>query len=235
MIAIAAAVPAQANTRTFGLTSFDRIEIYGDMVVEIIPDNRITAVANASRASLETLSMEVSNRILTVRQVSEGVYGPRTTAADGPISIRITAQNLSAIVVRGSAQVTAAGLRGREILITTDGAARVTATIPSSEAVLLRSTGSGEITVSGRTQRLRATTNGAGAIDASALAARDLDVQVVGTGNSSFAASATATILAQGAAGATVTGRPRCEVRNTGAGTTSCGAAARGSAAPRGQ
>ncbi len=223
LLAFGTAVPAQADTRRIGLTSFERVEVYGDMIVEIAPSNRIGAVAEASRAALETLSMEVNDRTLVIRQLAEGPFGPRR-AEDGAIVIRITAQNLAQVMLRGSGRVTVAGLRGSDVRVDLDGAGTVTAAVPAGTAVHARAIGAGQISLTGAARTLLAITNGAAAIDASGLSARDVTVRATGTGSSQFAASVSADIVSIGSADVTVTGRARCSVRNTGAGTVSCGA-----------
>jgi hypothetical protein len=229
LIAVSVALtasPASADTRSYGLTSFDSIQVLGDMIVEIIPDYRISAVADAPRAALETLSLEVNDRTLVVRQVAEGAFGPRR-ASDGPIRIRIRVPALERVMLRGSGQVSAGRLRGHAISVDVDGPGRVSATVPRGETVRLRIVGSGHISISGAARDLTAITNGAGSIDAAALVVRDLNIRSFGTGSSRFAASNTATVVAGGAANLDITGRARCTVRNSGAGTVACGAALR--------
>lgn len=222
----AIAAPASADTRRYGLTSFDRIEVLGDMIVDIVTDYRISAVAEAPRSAIETLSLEVNDRTLVVRQVAEGAFGPRR-ASDGPIRIRLRVPALQQVMLRGSGQVNAGGLRGHAISINVDGPGRVQASILRGETVQLRVIGAGQITVSGAARDLAAVTNGAGHIDAAAFTVRDLTVQSVGSGSSQFSASHAANIVAGGAANIVVTGHARCTVRNIGAGTVSCGADSR--------
>ena len=221
-LAAVVAAPAHADTKRFGLTSYDRIEVRGDMIVDIAPSNRISAIAEGSRTSLETLDMVVVGRVLRVSQRSTGAYGPRR-AADGPLRIRLTAQNLASVDLRGSGQVRAVGLRGREVIVRLEGAGTIAATVPAGLAVSTRVEGPGTISLSGRSQSLRAIVAGSGAVDASALQVRDLIVHSNGTGISRFAASGRADITAIGAAGVDVVGAPRCTVNNAGAGTVSCG------------
>lgn len=222
LLCAAIATPAHADTKRFGLTSYDRIEVRGDMIVEIAPSNHITAVAEGTRVALETLDLVVRNRVLLVSQRSMGAYGPRR-ASDGPLRIRLTAQNLGAVDLRGSGQVRVAGLRGSEVLVALQGSGMIEAGIPLGIDVATRVEGPGTITLSGRSRSLRAIVAGSGTIDASAMPVRDLDVRSNGTGTSRFAASGEVTVLASGAANVAVAGAPRCTVTNTGAGTVECG------------
>lgn len=218
----AIASPAHADTKRFGLTSYDRIEVRGDMIVEIAPSNRITAVAEGSRVALETLDMVVRNRVLLVSQRSMGAYGPRR-ASDGPLRIRLTAQNLGSVDLRGSGQVRVTGLRGTEVLVALQGSGAIDAAVPAGLLVSTRVEGPGTITLSGRSRTLRAIVAGAGTIEASAMPVRDLDVRSNGTGSSRFAANGEVVVIAAGSANVAVAGAPRCQVTNTGAGTVECG------------
>lgn len=214
-------VPASAETRSFGITSFDAIEVRGDTIVDLVPGHRITARAEGSREAIETLTLEMEGRTLIIRQAIEGRYGPRR-AEDGPARLTLTGQNVSSVVLRGSGQITARGLRGSQVIVRLDGPGRIEAEIPAGRAVATRASGSGSIRLSGRAQSLQAIIAGSAAVDAGQLAVRDLDVRAGGTGSSSFAASGRASISAMGEANVAVAGRPRCSVTNGGAGTVVC-------------
>lgn len=212
---------ASADTRSFGITSFDAIEVRGDTIVELLPGHRISARAEGSREAIETLTLETEGRTLVIRQALEGRYGPRR-AEDGPARLTLTGQNVSGVVLRGSGQVRARGLRGPRVTVRLDGPGRIEAEVPAGVAVVTRASGSGSIRLSGRAQSLQAVVAGSAAVEADQLVVRDLEVRAGGTGSSSFAASGRATIAALGEANVTVAGRPRCAVTNGGAGTVVC-------------
>ena len=216
------ASPAAADTKRFGITSYDRIEVIGDMVVDITPSHLISAVAEGNRADLDVLDIAVRNRVLVIRNALEGPYGQRPRLVR-PVRIRLTAQNLSAVSINGGAQVTVSGLRTDHTSLAVNGVGRINATGVTGRAIDLSLNGAGEITVTGRVTTASSNVAGAGQIDASALLARDLEVRAAGGGHSRYAASTTATVFASGAANVTVTGDPRCTVNNLGAGTIACG------------
>lgn len=226
---LTSASPAAANSKRYGLVSFERIEIEGNMIVEVVPGRSIFAVADASREALETLSIEVNeSRTLIVTQLAEGVFGPRRANNDaGPIRIRISAQNLSQLALRGGGRVTLTGLRGPEMRVDLNGSGSIAASGVNGDVLLVRSEGSGTISLAGRAQSMTATIAGATSVDAAALETRNLVVRANGSGASRFAALQSADLLSGGAADLAVSGRPRCTVRNIGAGTITCGTSAR--------
>lgn len=234
-----AVVPAAAQTvqtKRFGISSFERVEVQGDMIVEITSSPSISAVAEGAPEALETLSLEVRERTLVIRHAFEGAFGQRQRQGQGvgPVRIRLTAQNLSAASLAGSGILRVQGLRGPSVQLMLDGAGSMEAVIPDGAAVSSRAVGSGSITLSGQARTLSAVTNGAASINAAALPVRDLTVQAVGSGASHFAASVTANIFTMGSANVTVDGTPRCTVRNAGAGTIACGTDARNRLPQRG-
>lgn len=213
--------PASAETRNFGIVSFDAIEVRGDTIVELVPGHRISARAEGTREAIETLTLEMEGRTLVISQALEGRYGPRR-AEDGPTRLTLTGQNVSGIVLRGSGQVRARGLRGPRVTVRLDGPGRIEAEIPAGLAVATRASGSGSIRLTGRAQSLQAVVAGSAAVEAEQLPVRDLDVRAGGTGSSRFAASGRAIVAALGEANVEVVGRPRCTVTNGGAGTVIC-------------
>jgi hypothetical protein len=233
-LGIASPASAQAQiTKRYGLTSFDRIEVQGDMIVEITPSSSISAVAEGTSDALDSLQLEVRERTLYIQQGFEGSYGPRRSTS-GPVHIRLTAQNLSVARMIGSGSIRVQGLRGPLVQLVLDGAGGIDATVPTGTEVSARAVGSGTITLTGRAQTFTALTNGAATINAAALPVRDLTVQSVGSGGGSFAASGTAHVSATGSASISVSGQPQCTVRNAGAGTISCGDNARNRLPQRG-
>jgi hypothetical protein len=224
LFAIAAAAPARAEVKRFGLTAFDQVEVRGDMVVEIVPDWRLSAVAEGSSDAIDSLSFDVVDRTLTIQQMMEGPYGMRRSQ-DGALHIRLAAQNLSGVVVRGSGRVTVSGLRGDAVLLVLDGAGRIDAAVASGGTVRSRVAGSGVLAITGRADRLESIVTGPGSVDASALGVRDVMVRANGTGTSRYAATHSATVNASGNASVDVAGRGQCTVSNTGTGQVTCAGA----------
>lgn len=218
--------PAAADTRQVGLTSFERIAVYGDMIVEVTPDYRFGAVVEASRDAIETLDMHVEERTLIVRQGNAGPYGQRNRPV-GPVIIRLRAQNLEQVRLNGGGTIRAGRLRGNDVRVELDGPGEVTADIPDAPSARLRVAGAGSVTVTGRVRTADAFVTGPGTIVAEGLSVRDLVVRANGTGDSRFAALTTAQVTVSGTASVSVAGRPRCTVSNLGSGTVSCGASAR--------
>jgi hypothetical protein len=219
---LCAASPAAAEQRRIGLTSFDRIEVSGDMTVDVRADHRISAVVDGSRDALDSLELIVENRVLRIRQLSMGRFGPRRADA-GPVTVRVGAQNLRGIALQGAGRVTINGLRGQETSVWLNGAGQIGITNIAADALTIRSSGNGTITLAGRVLNAAANLNGGGAVDASALVVQSLRVAAVGTTTSQFNAVRTADLTIGGNGGVTVSGTPRCTVRNLSGGTVACG------------
>lgn len=219
---------ADAETRRIGLTSFENLVVIGDIVVEVVPDYRISALVDASRDAIERLEMDVTEHTLTIRIGNDGPYGV-STAPVGPVHIRLSAQNLQQISLLGSGVLHAARLEGEDVRIRLSGAGEVAATIAAGGNVTVRADGAGNVQLAGRTDSLTASVSGAGAIDASGLVARDMTLRASGTGSSRFTAAQTANLTVSGAASVAVAGRARCTITNLGSGNATCENAARAS------
>lgn len=225
VVAPLAASAAHADTERYGLTSFDRIEVQGDMVVEVASDYRIGASAEGSRDALETLSVEVIDRTLTISHRLEGPYGqPRRDA--GPVTVRVRAQNLAAVTLRGAGAMQVSGLRGARAQVLLNGAGTITIDRIAADDLTVATAGTGNVTLAGRTRTLNANIGGSSSVNAPDLAAQILRVRAVGSGSSRFAATTAAEVVALGTASLAVSGRARCTVRNAGSGTVTCGSAA---------
>lgn len=221
---LADAAPASAEVQRIGLTSFDRIEVAGDMTVEIRASHSIGATAEGSPDALDTLQLEVVNRTLYIRQLAMGRFGPRRADA-GPVIVRVTAQNLRSVLLQGAGAVTVEGLRGPDTMLFLNGAGSLTARGIAADALQLRTTGNGTMTLAGRARSVQASLNGGGGVDALALTVDALRIVAVGAGSSRFTAARTADLQVSGTGGISVDGRPRCTVRNLSSGTVRCGTA----------
>jgi hypothetical protein len=222
LLAVLAVTPAGAEQRRLGLTSFDRIEVAGDMTVEVVNGHSIFALVDGSADALDTLEVTVENRVLRIRQLSMGRFGPRRANA-GPVSVRVSAQNLRGAALQGAGRLTVEGLRGDQVALWLNGAGQLDVRGIDAQTLVLRSTGNGTMTLAGRARNAGASISGGGTIIADALTAEALTVTSTGSGAHRFTATRTAEVTISGLGGVTVAGRPRCTVRNLSSGSVVCG------------
>ncbi len=212
---------AGGATRNFGASDFDRIRISGDFVVEI-KQSRITSVTvNGPTAAVDATLADVEGRTLTLHRNQANWMG--NGASDAAPTVTITTPVLSDLRVTGSASVHAAQMRGMAMVVSLNGAGRLTVDAATGERLTVAQLGAGKLVVAGRVAMLGAVLRGSGDFDAARLNAENVKLTAETSGNATLAASRTAAITASGSGVVTVIGKPACTVKNVGSGSISCG------------
>ena len=92
-----------------------------------------------------------------------------------------------------------------------------------ADRAILALVGSGDLTVAGKADMVRAAVSGSGDLAAAGLLGGDVRVSVVGSGDARLAASRKASISANGSGDVIVTGTAECTVSQHGSGNVECG------------
>lgn len=220
--ALLAAAPAAAAEKRFGLTSFERIVVTGDFVVEVVTKSPVSAVASGSADALDRLELKSANGTLTVSDRRFGSDRTRGRSA-GPVTIRINAARLSSAAMVGAGSLTIDRLIAADVALTLRGPGSLTVANIAADRLTLAVTGTGRVQLAGRAKTAETRVTGAGLVDASALAVTDLTANAEGAGDQRYNAVRTASVTARGVGTVSVAGKPACTVRNLGAGTVTCG------------
>ncbi|MBA4748438.1 MAG: DUF2807 domain-containing protein [Sphingopyxis sp.] len=220
--ALSAVGSAAAAEKRFGLTSFERIVVTGDFVVEVVTKSPVSAVASGSVDALDRLEIKSANGTLTI---SDRRFGSdRTRGADaGPVTIRINAARLNSAAIVGAGSLTIDRLVAADVALTLRGPGSLTVANIAADRLTLAVTGNGRVQLTGRAKTAETRVTGAGLVDADALAVTDLTANAEGAGDQRYNAVRTASVTARGVGSVTVAGKPACTVRNLGAGKVSCG------------
>lgn len=143
----------------------------------------------------------------------------------GTARLSLTVPALRRIQLTGAGSLQASGLAGSraEIIAAGDGALSVTRV--DSDVLSVTQLGSGSVALAGKVKGLTLRVSGAGALDAAALAAADLDLRLDGPASVTAQADRAARIVAVGPGSVTVAGKGACTVNHVGSGTVTCGGA----------
>jgi len=125
---------------------------------------------------------------------------------------------LRALAVDGAGKASGSGLSVNELDVSIRGAGDVRLDELRATALELRIAGSGDILVAGRTGRLRMRVSGSGDVDAAALDADDVVVNISGSGSAQVRATATLDVSIAGSGDVTYRGSPRVTQRIAGSG-----------------
>lgn len=223
-IALLLSAPASAAEKRYGLTSFEKIEVTADYIVEVTTRAPVSAVATGSSDALDRVTLETRDGRL--------VIGERRYAGDeqsgkprGPVTIRINAANLKSAILVGGGSLAIDKLGGDRVDIFLRGPGRLTVGKLTADRLSVVLIGNGTMTLAGTAKTAQATLSGAGALDAGALTADELTTDSEGTGDHIFRAVKRAAVTARGVGKTVVLGKPNCTVRNVGSGTVECGQA----------
>lgn len=220
---LASADPALAAQRKFGTVSFDSIQIDGNFTTSIVASTGAGVVADGDTEALERLDVQVNNRILTIREKRLTSDRGATNRGARPTRLTIRAVGLKGVTLNGNGQIIIAGMNQEAASFAVNGNGEIQASAVNVSSAGARIDGAGRITIAGKAQSLNAVLRGAGSMDATQFAARDLDVHASGSGKGSFSASRRAAVTADGMGLIEVTGPAACTVKNTGNGDVYCG------------
>lgn len=221
-LALAAAAPAVAAERRYTVTDFDRIQVEGPFRVTLNTGKAGSAIARGSQQSLDRVSIAVQGRVLRVRSNRSG-SGGYPGESTGPIEIALTTHGLRAATLTGAGSLTVDKAKTMRFDLAVSGSGSVTVGTLEADDVIIGLLGSGSISIGGKAERLRATVQGAGSLDAGALQVEHAEINSDTAGNVLAAVSGAAKVTATGPGDTRISGSPACTVKALGAGRVSCG------------
>ena len=224
LIAILACVPtpADAATRNFGVSGFDRVRVDGPFKVRLATGVAPFAVASGSAGALDAVAMDVQGRTLVIRS-SRASWGGYPGEPRGPVEISIGTHELSGAVLNGSGSLAIDKVRGLsfDLAVVGTGAANIGSAIVDQLKISV--SGAAGASIAGAAPKLTAIVRGVSSLDASALIAKDAMIGAQGPATVKATVTGTAKVDAIGAATVGLTGNPACTVNAVGSATvTGC-------------
>ncbi|UVO51188.1 DUF2807 domain-containing protein [Sphingomonas sp. SUN019] len=218
------ATPAFAADRTFSVGSFERLRVDGPFEVRVTTGSP-GARARGGKELLERVDIDVNGTTLVVRMGNGGWGETPGKAAGAPPVITLSTPRLVSATVSAGARVSIAKMVSQRIDVSVTGAGLLSVENADTDQLNATLVGTGQINIGGRASRARLLTNGAGAIDASALTVNDLIVRMEGAGETKASARYTAQVNSTGLGKVTVTGGAKCTVKAVADGPVVCGGA----------
>jgi len=223
LAAVLLATPALAAERRYSVTDFERIEVDGPYVVRLTTGRPSSAVATGPQAGINRLSVEVSGQTLRIRRDRTNWSGTASGAQQGTIEIAVTTRRLRSARLIGPGRLDIDRIEGLRVDLGVEGSGELHVPAVATDNLFLRLLGSGRINVAGRTRTLNGAFDGAGNVEAGALAAQDIIVATTSFGTVALNAARTARITANGRGEVTVAGRPACTLLGPSADQVRCG------------
>ncbi|MBA2467662.1 MAG: DUF2807 domain-containing protein [Sphingomonas sp.] len=222
-LATFAAAPADAATRNFGVSGFDRIRVDGPYRVTLATGVAPFATATAgSAAALDGVVMDVQGRTLVIRgnRASWGGY-PGETA--GPVEISIGTHELTAAWLNGSGSLAIDKLRGLSFDLSVQGSGASSVGMVAVDQFKVAVSGTAAVSLAGSALKLTATVRGVSTLEAAGLTAKDATIAASGPATARATVTGTAKVNAVGAASVELGGSPACTIKAAGsANVTGC-------------
>lgn len=215
-----ARVQGPSATRTLSVGSFERVRVEGPFEVRLVTAKAPRAVVTGPTRAVDSLVIDVQGGTLTVRARALA-SGEAPSPAARQLIVELATPLLRSGSVRGGGRLSIAPMTAERIDLTVSGSGELSVDGAKTDQLNATLVGTGRLHIAGRAQRALLQSQGAGTIDAAALAVNDLTIRADGTGDTHAAARYTARITASGLGAVTVDGRPACTVRSSG-GPVSC-------------
>lgn len=220
LLALAVSAPAQAATRNFGVSGFDRVRIDGPYKVTLTTGVPPFANASGSQTALDAVSIDVQGRTLVVH-VSRSAWGGYPDKDAGPVEINIGAHDLSAAYLNGAGSLQINRVKSLAFELSAQGSGLATIGDADVDQLLVGVVGSASASIAGRAGKLTATVRGISSLDASGLAIKDATISAEGAATVKANVTNAVKVDGTGPATITLTGDPSCTTHMTGSANVS--------------
>lgn len=210
VIGLSLAGTALADSRTFQLTGFDKVDIATGLdAVVTLGDSFSVAATSGSAQALDSLQIDVKDGVLTARLdqnfldfiLSGGLIGMLLSSGNA-VTVEVTLPALAGIDASSGADVRAAGPTGDQLNLNASSGANIEVTDATFGAVRVESSSGADVDISGTADSIVAEASSGAGIDAENL------VTAIATASASSGANisvhATASLKAQASSGGDV-------------------------------
>ena len=222
LAAFAATATAAAATRSYTITSFDRIRVEGPYAVSVAVGGSSFASATGTQRAIDAVSLRVEGRTLYVR-ADRSAWGGNPDVPAGPVTIRVGTHDLEQASLSGAGSIAIDKLRGLEFVLLASGSGTVSIAHADLDRLRVSVLGAATAKVAGRAKQFAGLIRGAGSLDAGGLAANDATLSANGAATIRALATNTARINASGTASVAIEGGAACTLKVSGsASVTGC-------------
>ena len=215
------AAPAGAATRTYTITSFDRIRVDGPYQVSLTTNAAPFARASGSQAALDSVSIKVEGRTLIVRAMPGGSWGGYPGESRGPVTIEVGTHEIGNALVNGAGSLIVDKVRGLSFNLSIQGAGGARLDDAEIDQLRVAIDGAGSMRLAGKAGKMTAHARGSSTLDAETLAVKDALITAEGPSMVRAHVSNSAKVHALGLASVALAGGAACEVKTQGSANVS--------------
>ena len=220
-LVVAVATPAEAATRNYGVTSFDRMRVTGPFDVQVHVGGAPSARAIGPQEAIDRLSVEQNGNTLVVKPLPGG-WGGWPMGFHGKLVVEISTPSLNNVTLAGSGNVAIDRVKGDQLDLALSGSGNLSVAAVDVTRLAATMTGSGDLSIAGRAAEAKAMLTGSGDLKGAQLATDDADVRLIGSGDLSIGARRTAKVNLAGSGDITIAGPANCSITRTGSGDVHC-------------
>jgi hypothetical protein len=216
-----AGTPAGAAMRNYSVISFDRLIVTGPFDVSVKVGPGASVHAEGAQEAIDRLSVEQQGNTLVVKPLPDG-WGGWPKGDHGMVRVSITTPALSQLSVTGSGDVMVDRVRGDALDLRLSGSGSLR--VGTMDVIKLQtvSTGSGDMTLAGKSFSGNFLLSGSGNLKGEALAVQNAEASLVGSGDMTLNATAKAKLTLSGSGNLRITGPATCQVTQSGSGALDC-------------
>ncbi len=220
-LAAACTGSALAATRSYGVTSFDRIRVAGPFDVHVHVGGAPSARATGPQEAIDRLSVEQQGNVLVVKPLPGG-WGGWPMGFHGKLVVDVSTPSLNNATLAGSGSVSIDRVKGDQLDLALSGSGSLSVAGIDVTRLTTTMTGSGDLSLVGRAAQAKALLTGSGDLKGDQLATDVADVSLVGSGDLSIGARRTAKVNLAGSGDVTIAGPATCTITRSGSGDVHC-------------
>ena len=217
---LAAASPASAATRNFGISGFEKVRVEGPYKVRLTTGVAPFASASGSPAAIDRVGIEMRGNTLLVHS-STSSWGGYPGRDSGPVEINLGTHDLSSAWLNGSGAIAIDKVKGLKFDLSVQGAGSAAIAAVNVDQLSVAVVGTGSASLAGQAGTVTAVVRGVSSLDAANLAAKDATIGAEGTANVAARVSNSVKVDGNGAVTIRLTGGPACTLRVGGSATVS--------------
>jgi hypothetical protein len=217
---VAIAAPANAATRNFGITSFEKVRVDGPFKVTLTTGVAPFAKASGSQAALDRVAIEVRGDTLVVHGNLDS-WGGYPGKDSEPVEISLGTHDLSSAWVNGSGVLSIDRVKGLKFGLSVQGSGAGEVGHADVDQLSVTVMGSANARLAGDAAKLTAVIRGISSLDASGLSAKDATLGADGSATIAADVSNSVTVDASGPATVRLSGGPACTLRVSGSASVS--------------
>jgi len=214
------AVPANAATRNFGITGFEKVRVDGPFKVTLTTGVAPFARATGATDALDRVAVEVRGNTLVVHSNLDS-WGGYPGKDSGPVEIRLGTHDLSAAWINGSGAIAIDRVKGLSFDLSVQGSGSGQIGQVNVDQLNVSVVGTASARLAGQAAKMTAVIRGISSLDAAALATKDATLGADGAATIAANVDNSVTVDATGPATVNIEGSPSCTLRVSGSASVS--------------